>query len=434
MKIYRHFLRALFFYILAASSLGHAAAQLDPYVNGAANWYFWDTTGKTWLLLGKERRKTGEYWYNFGGKKDGKDIIEARQKGMEPSLYTAIREGREETAATLLYLKNDPNIKPFYTPTKVFALQMDKPKEPYTAIYFVRVKDKVDPKDIAAAAQALGPGAHVEKTAWAWVEAKDFLQWAQTARRGDVYKGLDKPLYPIYLTTLQDPNVVQYLFEIIEKGVAHVKKNAAQAAAKKPAPTGKPAAVVVKAAVAAGKPHVQAPTKNVGMAQPASSCIVPYSWTKLGETWILLGLEKDATAPKKYSWSPFCADGHTSIPSAQAVLLQQTGGEIDLIELGHHPIRVDLQATRYHLLPVAYKEHLVIAKTVYGKPNIRTFDWKWVKAEDLVNGVSSFESHIGKKESYELSPMYKAAIQSKEMQAAIQKKIQDGREWVKRKK
>lgn len=210
----------------------------EAYGNASATLYYWDDAGKTWFLLGKEKRgltTPNPYWvwFNFGGSRD---------EGEADPLDTARREALEETAGKrdavgketgpVTILPNDQQLftKPFYTSVKDRPYHVEtKPfKTPYGIAFFLRVKDKVEPTDIKkvadarrAAARKSGERTHIEKTEWRWVDAEEFLHWVQSSDKKNLrYEKLDKNVnvYAIYKETFMNEHVADYVRAIIAEG------------------------------------------------------------------------------------------------------------------------------------------------------------------------------------------------------------------------
>lgn len=113
--------------------------------------------GTALVLLGKEhRRRSGEVWCEFFGKKDKEDN--------NNPLVTAQREAFEESANQLRFVK---------------PIHQYQGKRNTSTIHFIWEVDYVDPqamRDSAKKIRKSGKKSHVEKTDWQWVTLKDLLE------------------------------------------------------------------------------------------------------------------------------------------------------------------------------------------------------------------------------------------------------------------
>jgi hypothetical protein len=172
--------------------------------------YYWDKKGRTWFLLGKEKRTKGTFWYNFGGARDNSDCN---------SLHTAQREGKEETAMQIQFSsKPRVQVKPFYLYAKnPLHVSIKAPFRPHSVAYFLPVTCKINPKKMKYAAKR---HRHVEKYDWQWVLAEDLIQAVQNRSQ---LPGLNAPIYPIYAQTLRNPYVLQHVQKIIATGIQQAR-------------------------------------------------------------------------------------------------------------------------------------------------------------------------------------------------------------------
>lgn len=146
--------------------------------------YKWDEEGNTWVLLGLEKRKSGNVWFDFCGKKDRRD---------KDSWQTALREASEETANQLQFREG-----PVLT---------DKKND--TVHYIARVQN-IDPYFIKQAAEQLharGRGRHIEKKEWQWIKLEDLLNNTS---------GLD--IYWLLNRKLKNPIIISFLEYLIKIG------------------------------------------------------------------------------------------------------------------------------------------------------------------------------------------------------------------------
>lgn len=154
--------------------------------------------GKVLLLLGKEQRSSGKYWFNFAGKKDNTD---------KNSYETAARELSEETAGYIA--PKNPNIdqNPIY-----------KTKNGSHEAYLIPV-DFIS----ACSIKPQKGQQHVEKYKWAWVDAKNLMDYVDPAKnvdlldieRGVMIDKKGKKLYPLFKAIMRDSKVRLALLKLI---------------------------------------------------------------------------------------------------------------------------------------------------------------------------------------------------------------------------
>ncbi len=130
--------------------------QPHEYKNTCFLAYRWDENGDTWVLLGREKRRSGYVWFDFCGKKDPED---------ENSWQTALREAAEETADQLKFREG------------IVLTYRGEKNRGDTVHYIARVQN-IDPYFIQQAAEKLKKerqGQHIEKAEWKWVKLEDLL-------------------------------------------------------------------------------------------------------------------------------------------------------------------------------------------------------------------------------------------------------------------
>ena len=149
--------------------------------------YHWLENGTTLVLLGKEKRLSGDAWLDFCGHVEDRD---------KDSVQTALREAREETAGQLSFI--------FVERPCEFARRKH--------VDYVLPVEYVPIKKIEKAAQS-GYFRHIEKTEWKWVRAKDLL-----------HERTGLHLYSPFRQKLRRPAFKEHLSDIIRRGKRHAHK------------------------------------------------------------------------------------------------------------------------------------------------------------------------------------------------------------------
>lgn len=161
--------------------------------------YNWTADGTTQVLLGQEKRRFGDCWFDFCGTRDKRD---------KNPLETAVRELNEETAYQLTFFRYPKAIKYFISEKKDPKSQ----KVIGNVVHYLLPVKYIDPAKIKYAAQT-GKFKHVEKQEWKWVKAQDLLE-------GKV----DLPFYDLFEAKVKDPIFVKNLKEVMQEGKEFAKK------------------------------------------------------------------------------------------------------------------------------------------------------------------------------------------------------------------
>ena len=183
------------------------------YRSAGSIFYIVSPTGIVRILLGKEPRESGTYWFDFTG-------LKAPQDNNDPQ-ETALRAIKEKTAGIITpnWIRNKDNA-PF----------ISSPDGKHITYFFRgNLIDAEVIKDVAKAT----PRPTTKKTDWQWVEAEKLLRDAQEIKRGHDLSspgatGLKKDLYYLFAKTIADAPGEQQLTTIIKsaKKQAHISPQA----------------------------------------------------------------------------------------------------------------------------------------------------------------------------------------------------------------
>lgn len=232
------------------------------------------------VLLGKERRRNGYVWSEFGGKTDPR----------ETRAQTGWREGNEETAGTLKQHLTLARVK--QAEAKGHYVDHNHPRTGRSyRMYFIQIYGHKPSlatfhKNAASLKMKLGRNAHIEKDDWKYFDASVIMN---AHKQNGNLPGTKEPVYRLLKACLRQPTAQQFFMNFInsvkktppipqQKQVLPIGRKSVPISAQRGYTTRKPAPISRKTCHAAKKFAVRA--KPIHGTNKRTICKRPAAWDR----------------------------------------------------------------------------------------------------------------------------------------------------------